>query len=248
MTSFQGLGLAPTLLRAVAAQNHTAPTPIQAQAIPPLLTGRDLLGIAQTGTGKTAAFALPLLHKLGETGTKARPGHPRALILSPTRELAQQIADSAEAYARFDRIRLAAVFGGMSIRPQIQALRRGVHVLVATPGRLMDLMNQGHLRWTPSRCSSSTRPTACSTWASSTTCAIAAKLPNGARRPCFPPPCRTPSQALADGLLTDPVRVEVTPGRHHGGAWWSSGCCSWTKDKKRALIAELLAEAASSGC
>ncbi|NQU61724.1 MAG: DEAD/DEAH box helicase, partial [Rhodospirillales bacterium] len=145
MTNFAGLELAQPILRAVGEEGYTTLTPIQAKAIPPLLEGRDLLGVAQTGTGKTAAFALPLLHQLAKNPGKAQSRQPRALILAPTRELASQIADSIKTYGRYLHLRTTVVFGGTSSRPQIQALARGVHVVVATPGRLLDLMNQRHL-------------------------------------------------------------------------------------------------------
>jgi ATP-dependent RNA helicase RhlE len=142
MTSFSDLQLAEPLARALAADGYETPTPIQHKAIPPLLAGRDLLGIAQTGTGKTAAFALPILQRLAADGRRAAPRTCRALVLAPTRELALQIADSFARYGRFLPLRTACVFGGVSERPQIQALQRGTDILVATPGRLLDLIGQ----------------------------------------------------------------------------------------------------------
>ncbi len=141
-TSFAELGLEPRLLRAVAALGHEHPTPIQVRAIPVALRGGDVLGIAQTGTGKTAAFALPILQRLGATRTQARAGAPRCLVLSPTRELATQIRRAFDAYGNHLGLRTAVVYGGVGIQPQIAALRAGVDVLVATPGRLVDLMAQ----------------------------------------------------------------------------------------------------------
>jgi ATP-dependent RNA helicase RhlE len=137
VTSFSELGLAETLLRALEREGYTTPTPIQAQAIPHLLEGRDLLGIAQTGTGKTAAFALPILQRLAE-GRRAPPKHCRALILAPTRELAAQIGESFRAYGSQQKLSVAVVVGGVSMGAQVRALARGVDVLVATPGRLLD--------------------------------------------------------------------------------------------------------------
>ena len=130
-------------MRALEDARYTEPTPIQRRAIPLLLDGLDLLGIAQTGTGKTAAFALPLLQNLDEDGTRPRPRSSRALILAPTRELALQISASIETYGRHMRMRQAVVMGGVAQRPQVEALSRGVDILVATPGRLLDLVNQG---------------------------------------------------------------------------------------------------------
>ena len=139
---FQDLGLAEPLLKALAAKNYKTPTPIQQQAIPPLLEGRDLCGIAQTGTGKTAAFALPSLNYF-HNNPKPIPLHScRMLVLSPTRELAAQIADSFRDYARFMRMKVTTVFGGVPINKQIRELQAGVDILVATPGRLIDLIEQ----------------------------------------------------------------------------------------------------------
>jgi ATP-dependent RNA helicase RhlE len=143
-TTFSDLGLSPPLLLAIDAQGYEVPTPIQTQAIPHLLEGRDVLGTAQTGTGKTAAFALPIIQLLSR-GEGAVPQRPSALVLTPTRELAAQIGDSFEAYGQHTRIRATVVFGGVGQRPQTDALRRGVDVLVATPGRLLDLMSQRHV-------------------------------------------------------------------------------------------------------
>ncbi|MBX9862879.1 MAG: DEAD/DEAH box helicase [Hyphomicrobium sp.] len=142
MTSFNDLRLAEPILKALADEGYTTPTPIQAKAIPPVMEGRDLLGIAQTGTGKTAAFALPILNRLAADPRPAPRKGCRVLVLSPTRELASQIAESFRAYGRHLGVTVAVVFGGVAHRPQIQALSRGVDVLVAAPGRLLDLMDQ----------------------------------------------------------------------------------------------------------
>jgi ATP-dependent RNA helicase RhlE len=141
---FDNLGLAEPLLRSLHEERYHTPTPIQAQAIPLILSARDVLGAAQTGTGKTAAFALPILHRLRETHA-SHPRTPRAarcLVLAPTRELALQIDESFRVYGRHVRLAHAVVFGGVSQHAQVQALARGVDVLVATPGRLLDLLNQ----------------------------------------------------------------------------------------------------------
>jgi ATP-dependent RNA helicase RhlE len=142
MTNFTDLGLAEPLVRALEAKGYTAPTPIQAQAIPYVLEGRDLLGIAQTGTGKTAAFVLPSIQRLVEADKRVLPTHCRMLVLAPTRELASQIAESARAYGKFSRMTVATVFGGTSINKNRQDMSRGVDILVATPGRLLDLIEQ----------------------------------------------------------------------------------------------------------
>jgi len=141
--SFDQLGLSAELLRAVEAQGYTHPTPVQSLAIPPILLGGDLMARAQTGTGKTAGFTLPLLQRLSESSNGARKKrHARALILTPTRELAAQVHESVRAYGRYLPLSSTVVFGGVGIRPQIQALRRGVDVLVSTPGRLLDHLQQ----------------------------------------------------------------------------------------------------------
>jgi len=145
---FTNLNLSTPILDAVTQEGYTTPTPIQAQAIPPAIEGRDLLGCAQTGTGKTAAFALPILHRLTNMPidkSKRGPALARALILSPTRELATQIAESFKTYGKNTTITGAVIYGGVSQHHQVKALQRGIDVIVATPGRLMDLMEQGYV-------------------------------------------------------------------------------------------------------
>lgn len=137
--------LLPELARNIAEAGYTTPTPIQQQAIPPLLQGRDMLGCAQTGTGKTAAFMLPILNYLVGGGFTALPVKPRVLILAPTRELAAQIGDSVLKYGRNTGINRVVIFGGVGQFPQVKAVRKGVHIVVATPGRLLDLVKQKHL-------------------------------------------------------------------------------------------------------
>ena len=152
-SQFAALGLSPALLRTLAEEKYERPTPIQTQAIPHVLAGRDLLGCAQTGTGKTAAFALPMLQRLStprDGAVASAPGSrraagPRALILVPTRELAVQVAESFGTYGRHLRVSRAVIFGGVGQGPQVEAVRRGADVVVATPGRLLDLMDQGHI-------------------------------------------------------------------------------------------------------
>jgi ATP-dependent RNA helicase RhlE len=143
--SFESLGLSQPILQALALKEYSHATPIQQQAIPTVLTGRDLLGIAQTGTGKTAAFMLPSIDRLGQSNRRAGPRACRMLVLAPTRELAGQIAESARGYSRFSHMKVATVFGGTSIAKNRQDVARGVDILVATPGRLIDLIDQGHL-------------------------------------------------------------------------------------------------------
>ncbi len=142
---FEDFGLTDTLLKAVQEEGYTQPTPIQESAMPHVLKGKDLLGCAQTGTGKTAAFALPILQRLGDD-KKNKPKHIRALIITPTRELAAQIDESFNTYGRHTSLRSTVVFGGVRQRAQTQALKKGVDILVATPGRLIDLTRQGHIK------------------------------------------------------------------------------------------------------
>ncbi len=145
--SFASLGLSSELLKAVAEQGYDTPSPIQAQAIPAVLSGRDVMAAAQTGTGKTAGFTLPLLQRLS-AGEPARSNQARALILTPTRELAAQVGESVATYGRHLPLKSAVVFGGVKINPQMMKLRKGADVLVATPGRLLDLFNQRAIGFT----------------------------------------------------------------------------------------------------
>jgi ATP-dependent RNA helicase RhlE len=144
--TFETLGLSPALLRALAENKYTAPTPIQAQAIPLALAGHDLLGGAQTGTGKTAAFGLPLLQRLSKQTPAKGPRKPRALVLVPTRELAVQVADSIKAFNRHLHLNVTMIYGGAGMGPQVDNLRRGADILVATPGRLIDHMERGSVK------------------------------------------------------------------------------------------------------
>jgi ATP-dependent RNA helicase RhlE len=240
MTSFAGLNLAHPILCAVSDEGYTTATPIQAKAIPPLVQGRDLLGVAQTGTGKTAAFGLPLLHRIAAAPGKVQRHRPRALIMAPTRELAGQIGDSIRGYARHLHMRTTVVFGGVSIRPQIKALSKGVHVLVATPGRLLDLMNQGHVqldavevfvldeadRMLDMGFIRDVRR-------------IAAELPERRQTALFSATMPKSVQGLADSLLQNPARVEVTPTATTVDKV-EQRVMFVRKDKKRALISELL--------
>jgi len=144
-TNFQDLGLIEPLLKAIQEEGYTTPTPIQAESIPIVLEGKDLLGCAQTGTGKTAAFTLPILQLLVKNKTGERRKKIRSLIVTPTRELAIQIGESFNAYGRHTGLNCTVIFGGVGQGPQVTALKNGVDVVIATPGRLLDLMNQGHL-------------------------------------------------------------------------------------------------------
>jgi ATP-dependent RNA helicase RhlE len=214
--TFEELGLAPQLLRAVAASGYETPTPIQAQAIPHVLSGRDVLGCAQTGTGKTAAFALPLLHRLTNSGNPARGSgrRIRVLVLSPTRELALQICESFQGYGQHTALRYSVIFGGVGQNPQVRALRHGVDVVVATPGRLLDLMNQGFVdlrsvetfvldeadRMLDMGFLPDLRR-------------IIAKLPVERQTVFFSATMPGPIDQLASDILRDPIRVRVAPAK-----------------------------------
>ena len=176
--SFSTLGLSPELLRAVADEGYATPTPVQLAAIPLVLEGRDLLAGAQTGTGKTAAFVLPIIQRLHETRADGPGRHPvRVLVVVPTRELAIQVEQSVQTYGVHRSVRSATVYGGVGFGPQVSRLRAGPEIVVATPGRLLDHIGQGRSTSRGSRSSSSTRPTGCWTWASSATSARSS--------PCF---------------------------------------------------------------
>ena len=151
MTSFQTLGLSQYLMDTLAANSFETPTPIQALAIPHLLEGRDLIGLAQTGTGKTLGFGLPIIHRLIREGAKPDPKAVRALILAPTRELVNQIADSLRLFTRKSPLKITTVVGGASANKQAQILEMGIDILVATPGRLLDLCNRRALSLTATR-------------------------------------------------------------------------------------------------
>ena len=209
--TFDGLGLGADLCRVLAGAGFTTPTPIQAKAIPELLTGQDVLGIAQTGTGKTAAFALPLIEKLADAG-RARPRCPRALILAPTRELAAQIQTEIRRFTAGNKTRSFCVFGGAAIRPQAQALARGTEILVATPGRLIDLMSQRMVSLGEVRhlvLDEADRLLDMGFIADIRR--IVADLPRARQSLLFSATMSRDIEELANSLLKDPVRVEVTP-------------------------------------
>ncbi len=210
--AFTDLALIEPIRRAVLLENYRQPTPIQAKAIPPLLAGRDLLGIAQTGTGKTAAFALPILQRLADAPARRAPGSVRALVLAPTRELAMQISESFRAYGRFLPLRHAVIFGGVGQQRQVAALATGIDVLVATPGRLLDLLAQGCLRLDGVSVFvldeadrmldiGFIRPIR----------RIIAALPKVRQSLCFSATMSADVADLCKDILRDPLRVEVTP-------------------------------------
>jgi ATP-dependent RNA helicase RhlE len=210
--SFAELGLAEPICRALAAENYTHPTPIQTRAIPLLLERRDLLAIAQTGTGKTAAFALPLLQILSKQQKPAAPHTTRALILAPTRELAVQIGESLTAYGRHLHLRHTVIFGGVSQFHQVKALARGVDIIVATPGRLLDLVEQRQLRLDDVQhfiLDEADRMLDMGFIHDMRK--IVAKLPKTRQSLLFSATMPTTIAKLAGDLLHMPARVEVTP-------------------------------------
>ena len=241
---FSDLALIEPIQRALKAESYDAPTPIQAQAIPHLLAGRDLLGIAQTGTGKTAAFGLPLLQRLFQQKAPAGPRAARSLILTPTRELAIQIADSLRAYGRHLHLRLALVYGGVGQKPQVDALARGVDILVATPGRLLDLMGQGHVRL--DRVSVFVLDEAdrmLDMGFIRDIRRIAASLPRAHQSVLFSATMPGDIAALAGSMLQDPVRVAVTPVASTAERI-DQRVFFVEQAKKRALLAAMLGDAA----
>ena len=212
MTTFSELGLIDPLVRAVEAEGYQTPTPIQVQSIPPLLAGRDLLGCAQTGTGKTAAFALPLLQRLSTEVRTTGLRHVRVLVLAPTRELAHQIQDSFRTYGRNLPLKSTVIYGGVGQNPQVKAMQAGVDVLVATPGRLWDLMGQGHVKL--DRLEAFVLDEAdrmLDMGFIHDVRRIVAKLPARRQTMLFSATMPTEILHLTATLLHDPVRVEVTP-------------------------------------
>ena len=241
--SFESLGLLPELLRAVREQGYEIPTPVQAQAIPVVLDGRDVMAGAQTGTGKTAAFTLPLLQRLApQANTSASPArHPvRALILTPTRELALQVEESVRTYGKYLSIRSTVVFGGVNINPQIQALRKGAEILVATPGRLLDHYQQGtvdfsHLeilvldeadRMLDMGFIRDIRK-------------ILALLPSGRQNILCSATFDGEIRKLAEGLLKTPVSVDVAP-RNAAAKSVKQVVLQVDRERKRHLLAHLI--------
>ncbi|MBV8091598.1 MAG: DEAD/DEAH box helicase [Alphaproteobacteria bacterium] len=240
MPNFSDLGLSAPILGALAAEGYAAPTPIQFQAIPPVLGGRDLCGIAQTGTGKTAAFALPILERLAAVPQRAAPRTCRVLVLSPTRELASQIADSFRAYGAGTPLSTAVVFGGVPIGPQRQKLTRGVDIIVATPGRLLDLID------TRSLTLSSVQVLVLDEADRMLDLGfihalkrIVKLLPRQRQTLLFSATMPRPIAALAEGYLNDPVKVVVAPSSTTVERV-EQGVIFVSSDRKRGLLATLL--------
>jgi ATP-dependent RNA helicase RhlE len=238
--TFADLSLAPPLLRALAEEGYAAPTPIQAQSIPMLLEGRDLLGMAQTGTGKTAAFALPLLHRLAAAPRPAPRGGARILVLAPTRELVSQIAAGFESFGRHLQLSVTTIFGGVSQFHQVNALKAGVDIIVAAPGRLLDLINQG-------LCDLSQLEALVLDEADQMLDMgfakpierIAATLPKDRQTLLFSATMPASIASLAEGLLRDPEKVVIAPPSTTIDRIEQSVMFVDAADKKAALLALL---------
>jgi ATP-dependent RNA helicase RhlE len=212
MSDFKSMNLLPAIQEAIKKQGYETPTPIQEKSIPHLLEGKDLLGIAQTGTGKTAAFALPIIDLIGRDKKKMKPARTRVLILTPTRELASQIDLNVKQYSKGIKLTSTVIFGGVGHRPQVQAMSRGVDVLVATPGRLLDLMGDGHVNYEQLEVfilDEADRMLDMGFF--NDVKRIISKLPKKKQTLLFSATMPGDIAKLANSLLQDPIRVEVTP-------------------------------------
>jgi ATP-dependent RNA helicase RhlE len=240
LTLFADLALTAPLMQAVKESGYERPTPIQARAIPHLLQGRDLLGLAQTGTGKTAAFVLPMLQRLMENKKRAAPKSMRALILTPTRELAVQILESLKTYGRHLPLRSTQIFGGVGQNPQVDALRKGIDIVVATPGRLIDLIQQGHVKLESAEffvLDEADRMLDMGFIRDIRR--ITPLLPKQRQTLLFSATMPNDVADLAKGLLKDPVRVEVVP-QSTTAERIDQKLYFVARGHKRALLAQLL--------
>jgi ATP-dependent RNA helicase RhlE len=212
MSDFKSLDLLPSIQKALHNKGYTTPTPIQAQSIPHLLKGKDLLGIAQTGTGKTAAFSLPIINHLGKKPLRIKSKHARTLILTPTRELASQIDENIRSYSKGLKISSTVVFGGVGKAPQIRTMRQGVDILVATPGRLLDLMSEGHINLADVEIfvlDEADRMLDMGFFRDVKK--VIAKLPREKQTLLFSATMPETISSLATSLLVNPKKVEITP-------------------------------------
>jgi ATP-dependent RNA helicase RhlE len=242
IATFAELTLTPPLMQAVQEAGYETPTPIQAQAIPYLLQGRDLLGLAQTGTGKTAAFVLPILQRLMESKKRPAPKSMRVLILTPTRELAVQIRDSLKTYGKHLPIRSTQIFGGVGQNPQVDALRKGIDVVVATPGRLLDLIQQGHVRLESVETFVLDEADRMLDMGFIRDIRrITPLLPKQRQTLLFSATMPNDVATLAKGLLHDPIRVEVVP-QSTTAERIDQRLFHVARGHKRALLAKLLAD------
>lgn len=237
--SFSSLGLSESLLRAIDDKGYTEPSPIQVEAIPAILTGHDVMAAAQTGTGKTAGFTLPLLQLLS-SGPKVKSNHIRALVLTPTRELAAQVADSVSTYGKYLPLKSAVVFGGVKINPQMMKLRGGIDVLVATPGRLMDLAGQNAVKFSQVEVLILDEADRMLDMGFIRDIRkIIAQLPKKRQNLLFSATFSNDIRKLTDGLLENPVQIEVSP-RNAAAQSVQQSVFEVDKSKKPALLSHLV--------
>lgn len=237
--SFSSLGLSESLLRAVDEKGYTTPSPIQVEAIPAILTGHDVMAAAQTGTGKTAGFTLPLLQRLA-SGPKVKSNHIRALILTPTRELAAQVADSVATYGKHLSLKSTVVFGGVKINPQMMKLRGGIDVLVATPGRLMDLASQNAVKFSQVEILVLDEADRMLDMGFIRDIRkIIAQLPKQRQNLLFSATFSGDIRKLTDGLLDNPVQIEVSP-RNAAAQSVQQSVYEVDKTQKSALLSHLI--------
>ncbi len=237
--SFAELGLSDPIVRAVSEQGYETPSPIQAQAIPSIIRGRDVMAAAQTGTGKTAGFTLPLLERLSQ-GNRSRGNQVRALVLTPTRELAAQVGESVTQYGAFLSLRSAVVFGGVSINPQMMKLRRGVDILVATPGRLLDLFNQNAVKFDQLEVLVLDEADRMLDMGFIHDIRrILTLLPKHRQNLMFSATFSDEIRKLAKGLVNDPIEISVTP-RNSTAKAVKQWICPVDKSKKPALLTHLI--------
>ena len=237
--TFSDLGLSDSLLRAVGEQGYDTPSPVQIEAIPAVLGGRDVMAAAQTGTGKTAGFTLPLLQQLSG-GEAAKSNSVRALVLTPTRELAAQVAESVSTYGKYLSLRSAVVFGGVKINPQMKQLRGGVDVLVATPGRLMDLYNQNAVRFSQLEILVLDEADRMLDMGFIRDIRkILALLPKHRQNLMFSATFSGDIRRLAGGILHDPIQIEVSP-RNAAANTVKQSVYEVDKARKTALLSKLV--------
>ena len=239
MVKFNSLGLDPLILKAVTDTGYDTPTPIQAQAIPAVMSGSDVMAAAQTGTGKTAGFTLPLLHKLAP-GRPARDRQVRALVLTPTRELAAQVSESVETYGKHLNLTNAVVFGGVKANPQINKLRRGVDILIATPGRLLDLYQQGAIDFKKLEVLILDEADRMLDMGFIHDIKkIIAALPYKRQNLMFSATFSQDIRKLAKGLINDPIEISVSP-RNTTAETVTQWICPVNKTDKVYLLADLI--------
>lgn len=239
--SFASLGLIDPLLKAIDELNYRKPTPVQQKSIPSLLEGKDMLAAAQTGTGKTAAYSLPIIQKIAESGVRAKPKEVTALILAPTRELAAQIHENITAYSKYLDIRSALVFGGVNLKPQTAALARGVDILIATPGRLLDHLGQKHVSLSAVKFLVLDEADRMLDMGFIHDIRKLIKLiPENRQSLLFSATFSPEIRKLADSLLNSPVSVEISPNKE--SALIEQQAYAVPKNRKRELLRDLIVD------